>query len=426
MPRRNNTRKNNRSKQAPTGAHSNTPSTPVSNGNVIPTEAQSPAPENIMAFDNRTFVSPFIDGDLFQQEVQVRTRRERLPMNPVQRFRTRAFKSSNEGAIAIPINASGHSIDRAHVMALRRKQFTVTTKAKRLDTNIFAKFARVLGLRRHMDNPDDFSFAPSGVMVNYINWTFKSSFSVVFTSFMLIFLFMVFVFALFFTWAGERNPECIIVAGRPLNDVKGNRLMEGFGLSWTTFTTVGYGSIYIATGNDGDDDQPVSPMDCLLITLLSTAESFIGLLYAGICTAIMFGKIGRIQSHAQVTFSDAICVEYGTIEEEDNAAASSTRVNIDVSEWASSSTSRAFETMIEEEGDEDLSEDENDYVPKQKIQPPRPQAAIRVRKKILCPVIKFQLINEVSHIDGVAKCCVLNLCNITNQILVLLTPGKVV
>ncbi len=29
------------------------------------------------------------------------------------------------------------------------------------------------------------------------------------------------------------------------------------------------------------------------------------------CAAILFGKVGRIQSHAQVRFSDALCLEYG-------------------------------------------------------------------------------------------------------------------
>lgn len=75
--------------------------------------------------------------------------------------------------------------------------------------------------------------------------------------------------------------------------------------------------MYIATGNENPSQR-----SCILITLLSTAESFMGLLYAGICTAIMFGKIGRIQSHAQVTFSDAVCVEYGKekVEESSNSS----------------------------------------------------------------------------------------------------------
>jgi hypothetical protein len=41
-------------------------------------------------------------------------------------------------------------------------------------------------------------------------------------------------------------------------------------------------------------------------------ESFVGLLYAGISGAIIFARIARIQSIANVMFSSPICVRYGT------------------------------------------------------------------------------------------------------------------
>mmetsp|Transcript_1101 Transcript_1101/g.2358 ORF Transcript_1101/g.2358 Transcript_1101/m.2358 type:complete len:322 (+) Transcript_1101:1038-2003(+) len=41
-------------------------------------------------------------------------------------------------------------------------------------------------------------------------------------------------------------------------------------------------------------------------------ESFFGVLYSGLCGAILFGKVLRIQSHAQVTFSDPIVIRYGS------------------------------------------------------------------------------------------------------------------
>lgn len=41
-------------------------------------------------------------------------------------------------------------------------------------------------------------------------------------------------------------------------------------------------------------------------------ESFLGVLYSGFCGAILFGKVLRIQSHAQVIFSDPIVVRYGS------------------------------------------------------------------------------------------------------------------
>jgi hypothetical protein len=38
----------------------------------------------------------------------------------------------------------------------------------------------------------------------------------------------------------------------------------------------------------------------------------LGVLYSGFCGAILFGKVLRIQSHAQVIFSDPIVIRYGT------------------------------------------------------------------------------------------------------------------
>lgn len=37
-----------------------------------------------------------------------------------------------------------------------------------------------------------------------------------------------------------------------------------------------------------------------------------GVLYSGLCGAVLFGKVLRIQSHAQVIFSDAIVIRYGS------------------------------------------------------------------------------------------------------------------
>jgi hypothetical protein len=67
--------------------------------------------------------------------------------------------------------------------------------------------------------------------------------------------------------------------------------------------------------------------------------------------------------------------------------------------------SRSFADIIEEkdedisEDDEDVSEDDEDYIPEQLV---KPQAGVETNKKILCPVIKFQLINEVCLFSVIA------------------------
>ena len=108
-----------------------------------------------------------------------------------------------------------------------RKQFKVTTKPRKLNTLWGRMLCKI--------NPDDFSYTPSGGMVRYINWTFKTNFGTVFLSFIFIFLLLVFIFGLFFKWAGEKEPECIIVSGKRFDYYeRGTTLADGFQLSWTT------------------------------------------------------------------------------------------------------------------------------------------------------------------------------------------------
>ncbi len=69
--------------------------------------------------------------------------------------------------------------------------------------------------------------------------------------------------------------------------------------------------MYPALGYQSD-----SHSKCLFITFICSIESFLGVIYAGFCGAILFGKVLRIQSYAQVFFSDPIVIRYGSGVEE--------------------------------------------------------------------------------------------------------------
>ena len=62
----------------------------------------------------------------------------------------------------------------------------------------------------------------------------------------------------------------------------------------------GYGEVY-----------PEINADCALLNFIASIESLIGVLYAGFCGAILFGKVQHIYSHATATFSDVCVVRYG-------------------------------------------------------------------------------------------------------------------
>eukprot|EP00546_Thalassionema_frauenfeldii_P021301 CAMPEP_0178903260 /NCGR_PEP_ID=MMETSP0786-20121207/5062_1 /TAXON_ID=186022 /ORGANISM="Thalassionema frauenfeldii, Strain CCMP 1798" /LENGTH=393 /DNA_ID=CAMNT_0020574619 /DNA_START=455 /DNA_END=1634 /DNA_ORIENTATION=- len=117
---------------------------------------------------------------------------------------------------------------------------------------------------------------------------------------------MTIFFAGLITAAGKLDNDCVRVEGQPFESA-GAAFADAFALSWTTFSTVGYGSTYPALGHENENST-----NCLFITAICSLESFIGVLYSGFCGAILFGKILRIQSHAQVMFSDPIVIRYGS------------------------------------------------------------------------------------------------------------------
>eukprot|EP00978_Attheya_sp_CCMP212_P029750 scaffold106810_cov57-Attheya_sp.AAC.1 len=87
------------------------------------------------------------------------------------------------------------------------------------------------------------------------------------------------------------------------------------------------------SGREGKWYDPNTALTKYLgVTFVCSLESFVGILFGGFIGAIVFGKVSRIQSVAQVMFSDPIVVRYGAgidffeddeDEEEDDAAAES-------------------------------------------------------------------------------------------------------
>lgn len=118
--------------------------------------------------------------------------------------------------------------------------------------------------------------------------------------------------------AGEHQPECITSGGDHFGSNPYTKFNDAYELSWTTFTTVGYGNGYTSTANDLiAEDGTTKAHECALVVLLCNAEAFFGLLYAGMCGAILFGKVNRVQSHAKLIFANAVCLQYEEIEEDD-------------------------------------------------------------------------------------------------------------
>lgn len=147
---------------------------------------------------------------------------------------------------------------------------------------------------------------PNQQLAMYLHWMFRVNFLFLFCVMCVMFFVLVMFFAALIIIAGSLDSECVRIGGAPFGAV-GSEFADAFALSWTTFSTVGYGSTYPALGSEN-----TSPTNCFFITFICSLESLMGVLYSGFCGAILFGKVLRIQSHAQVIFSDPIVIRYGS------------------------------------------------------------------------------------------------------------------
>ena len=169
-----------------------------------------------------------------------------------------------------------------------------------------------LNLIGHENDTDNNVYNPGTYLYRYIDWTFYAGFTSVFMTFLLIYFIFCVFFGLVLLLAGNAEPECIVASGDNFGANPNSRFSDAFALSWTTFTTVGYGMTYTATSTDFGD---VKPSKCTMVFFLCTVEAFMGLLFAGMCAAILFGKVNRIQSHANIIFCNAVCLQYEEMDE---------------------------------------------------------------------------------------------------------------
>ena len=155
------------------------------------------------------------------------------------------------------------------------------------------------------------------LIANTLHWMFRVNFLFLFAVMCIFFFVLVLIFSGLIIGAGKIDADCVKIGGISFGNTTQDYFADAFALSWTTFSTVGYGSTYPSLSHENESDS-----HCLFITLLCSLESFVGVLYSGLCGAIFFGKVLRIQSHAQVMFSDPIVIRYGSgvdaIHESDN------------------------------------------------------------------------------------------------------------
>jgi len=227
------------------------------------------------------------------------------------------------------------------------------------------------------EDVDSHLYKPSKPLSAYLNWTFYASFTAVFLSFLIIFIVLCLLFAAFLLLAGNIQPDCIVVSGSDFGTNSNTKMADAFALSWTTFTTVGYGNTYPATGTDLEIAEA---QHCSAVVFLCTLEAFLGLLFAGMCAAILFGKVNRVQAHAHVCFANAVCLQYEEID-----------TNVLVDDDASDSDTDC--DILKEVNEEKAIESTVRNIAMLR------QVSFHNRKtnfmaQFGCPILKFQVVNE--------------------------------
>ena len=162
-------------------------------------------------------------------------------------------------------------------------------------------------------------------------------------------------------------------------------------------STVGYGSYAPTVAQDS-----ANPANCAFVTVICCVESFIGVLFGGFVGAIIYSKIDRVQSLAQVEFSHPMVIRYGS--------------GVD-SAWETEEEEAAEEDGKEEGGEEDPILDpppsltipsvQNLTKAEEKactiLQAAFRGAAVRrgdAAKKIPPPVLEFRIANRLHNVEG--------------------------
>jgi len=151
---------------------------------------------------------------------------------------------------------------------------------------------------------DAFFLLCSLALEDLASWVYAASFWMVLVLFLALYLLFVWIFVGFLLAAdGYSTSQCIANDDILEEDVITRRhiLEFAFALSWTTFTTVGYGRI----APPGDDDG------CYAVRFICSIEAIMGMCFVSMCSGIFYAKLLRFIGSAPVTFSSTLCVQYG-------------------------------------------------------------------------------------------------------------------
>ena len=163
---------------------------------------------------------------------------------------------------------------------------------------------------------------------------------------------------------------------------------------------------------------------CTGMTIVVTLEAFVGVLYAAFCGAVVYAKVSRTQSVAQVVFSSPIVIRYGTgvsIEttNQNNASMVSSFGQQQQQQSQQPPSVLGGSIMGKEEKMDDTTTttavtttnnnnirgDEKKRVPRKRIKQVSDNSVTDMRflqdtQRLPCPILEFRIANRLSNVDG--------------------------
>lgn len=116
--------------------------------------------------------------------------------------------------------------------------------------------------------------------------------------------------------AAKVQPNCVVAYDKAAFDMESYPFFAGLNdawqLSWTTFSTVGYGWISPTTSANFLENMDDFRRDgsCALMSTILSFECLIGILAVSSAGALIFGKLMQFQCDAKVKFSEVVVVDY--------------------------------------------------------------------------------------------------------------------
>mmetsp|Transcript_26529 Transcript_26529/g.56066 ORF Transcript_26529/g.56066 Transcript_26529/m.56066 type:complete len:630 (+) Transcript_26529:146-2035(+) len=132
-------------------------------------------------------------------------------------------------------------------------------------------------------------------------WVYGANFGRVLLFFLMLYMMFVYCFVVLLYLVDRYYTDSSCINAPEEGELSTRAHFEyAFELSWTTFTTVGYGNL-----------GPPPDLGCYPIRLVCSIEAILGMAFVSMCSGLFYAKLLRLLGRAQVTFSSTLCVQYG-------------------------------------------------------------------------------------------------------------------